>query len=63
MLDVFVSIFNHDNGSINHGADGDGNATQTHNVGVDPLSFHDDEADQYANRQGDNTHQGATKMK
>ncbi len=50
MFDVFVGVFDHDNGSIHHGADGNGNASQAHDVGVDSLPFHDDEAYKYGHR-------------
>ena len=39
-LDMLVGILNHYNGGIHHGANGDGNAAQGHDVGVDSLVIH-----------------------
>ena len=56
-LDVLVHVFHHDNGPVHHGADGDGDAAQGHDVGVQPLRVHDDERAQYADGQAENDHQ------
>jgi hypothetical protein len=37
VLDVLVGVFDHDDGTVHHGAHGDGDATQAHDVGVDAL--------------------------
>ena len=44
VLDVLVGVFDHDDGGVHHDADGDGDAAQAHDVGVDTLPLHDDEA-------------------
>ncbi len=43
---VLVGVLDHDDGGVHHGADGDGDAAQTHDVGVDPQHVHDDKGDQ-----------------
>src|SRR3546814_8528613 len=45
-------ILDHDDGRIDHRADGDGDAAQRHDVGVHPLEPHDDERGQHTERQG-----------
>ena len=51
-LQMFVGIFNHDDGSVDHCSDGNGNSTQTHDVGIDSLKVHDDKGHQDRYRQG-----------
>ena len=51
-LDVFVGVLDHDHRRVDHGADGDGDAAQRHDVGVDPLQMHQDERREHAERQG-----------
>ena len=46
-LQMLVSILDHDNRRIDHRADGDGDATQRHDVGIDPLQPHHDEGREY----------------
>ena len=43
-LQVLVRVLDHDDGGVDHRADGDGDAAERHDVGVDPLPAHDDEA-------------------
>ena len=61
-LQVLVGILDHDDRRIDHRADGDGDAAQAHDVGVDPLEVHDDEGDQDRHRQGQDRHQGTGKV-
>ncbi len=35
MLQMFMQVFNHDDGRVHHGADGNGDAGKRHDVGVD----------------------------
>ena len=62
-LDVLVRVFDHHHRRIDHGADGDGDAAQRHDVGVDALVMHDDEGDQDAQRQRDDGHEGRAQVK
>ena len=50
-LEMFVHVLDHDNGRVHHGADGDGDAAERHDVGVDALAVHHDKGDQDADRQ------------
>ena len=52
-----MRVLNHHDGGIHHRADGDGNASQRHNIGVQPLEMHDDKGNTQAKRQRDNRHQ------
>jgi len=45
-LYVFMRVFDHDHGRIDHGADGNRDASQGHDVGVDTLPIHDRESGQ-----------------
>ena len=51
LLEPFMRIFNHHNGGIHHCAHGDGDPTQRHNIGVQPLEVHDDKGNAQAERQ------------
>ena len=62
VLQVFVDIFNHDNGRIDHGTNSNGNATKAHDIGIDTLPLHDDETDKDAYGQGDDADQGASQV-
>ncbi|CZU30534.1 Uncharacterised protein [Enterobacter cloacae] len=57
LFEPFVRVFNHDDGGIHHRADGNGNASQRHNVGVQSLEMHDDKGNTQAKRQRDNRDQ------
>ena len=59
---VFVGVFDHDDGSIHHGSDGNGNAAQGHNVGVNPLVVHHRKGHQDRQRQGSDSHHCRAKM-
>jgi hypothetical protein len=52
-LEVLVRVLDHHHGGIDHGADGDGDPAERHDVGVDALLLHDDEGGQDAERQRD----------
>ena len=56
-LDVLVRVLDHHHRGIHHRADGDRDAAERHDVGVDALVAHDDEGDQHAQRQRDDGHQ------
>ncbi len=62
-LDVLVGVFYHHHRRIDHRADGDRNAAQRHDIGVDPLVTHDDERGQYADRQSDDRDQRRAQVK
>ncbi len=57
-LHVLVDVLDHHDGTIHHGADGDGDAAEGHDVGVDPLQVHHDKGGQDGDGQGDDHHQG-----
>ncbi|MCY1284519.1 hypothetical protein D3C72_1298050 [compost metagenome] len=61
-LDLLVGVFDHHHRGIHHGANGDGNPAQGHDVGIDALVAHDDEGDQHADRQGDDRYQRGTQV-
>ncbi len=50
-LNVLVGVFDHDDCCIDHRSDGDRDATQRHDVGVDALPLHDHKSNQDADRQ------------
>src|SRR5262249_3300802 len=61
-LQMLMGVLDHDNGRIDHGADGNGDAAQAHNVGGEPERVHANVGDQYTDRQGDNGDQRAPHM-
>jgi hypothetical protein len=61
-LDVLVRVLDHDDGRIDHGADGDRDAAQAHDVRVHAQRAHGDEGDQHAHRQHQDRHQCATRV-
>ncbi len=52
-LDMLVGVLDHDHGRVDHRADGDGDATERHQVGADALQMHHDEGGEHAERQDD----------
>jgi hypothetical protein len=56
-FDVLVGVLDHHDRRVHHRADGDRDAAQRHDVGVDALPVHDDERGQHADRQGHHRHQ------
>ena len=57
MLDVFVRVLDHDDGSVDHRADCDGDAAQGHDVRIDPLETHHDKGRQHPQWKRDDSHQ------
>jgi hypothetical protein len=47
-LKVLVGILDHDDGGIDHRADGDGDAAQAHQIGIHAQQTHGDEGKQHA---------------
>ncbi len=62
-LQVFVGVLDHDDGRVHHGPDGDGDAAQGHDVGIDALVTHDDEGGQHPQRQADDGDQTRAQVK
>jgi hypothetical protein len=61
-LQVLVGVLDHHDGGVHHGADGDGDAAEAHDVGVHAQRVHDGESDQHPDRQHEDGHQGAPEM-
>jgi len=53
VFEMLVQVLHHDDGGVHHGADGDGDAAQRQDVGVDALPAHDGEGSQNADGQTD----------
>ena len=62
LFQPFVRVFNHHNGRIHHRTDGNGNAPQRHDVGVQSLKMHHNKGNTQAERQRDNRHQRRADM-
>ena len=62
MFQMFMCVLDHDDGAVNHGADGDGDAAEAHDIGVDSLPAHDEEGDKNTDRQGKNGDERRTRM-
>ena len=62
MLDVLVGIFDHDDGGVHHGADGNGDAAQAHDVAGQPNTLHRQQGEQHGQRQSQNGDQGAAEV-
>ena len=56
-LQMLVGVLDHDDDRIHHRADGNGNATERHDVGTDALAEHHEECNQHRDRQDDDGHQ------
>ena len=56
MFELLVRIFDHDDRRIHHGADGDGDAAQGHDIGGQMESKHGQEGNDNGNGQGDDRH-------
>ena len=61
-FNMLVGVLNHDDGRINHGAHGNCNAAETHDVGVKPLKVHRYEGECETERQCDHRHQCTAHM-
>ena len=59
---MLVQVLDHDDGGVDHGADGDGDPAQRQDVGVDALPVHDAESRQNADRQADQDDQRGAQM-
>ena len=59
---MLVGVLDHDDGRVDHGADGDGDATQAHDVGVHSKQAHCNEGDQHTHRQHQDRHQRTAKV-
>jgi len=59
---MFVHVLYHHDGGIHHRADGDGDAAQRHHIGRHALRLHDDEGDQYPQRQSHHGNQRGTQV-
>ncbi len=57
---MLVGILDHDDGRIDHRADGDGDAAQREDIGVQSLHAHRDEGDEDTERQRENGNQRRT---
>ena len=57
-LDVLVQVLDHDDGRVHHGADRNGDPSEGHDVGADPLPLHEDEGGEDTDRQAEDHHQG-----
>jgi hypothetical protein len=53
VLELLVSVLDHDDRGVDHRADRDRDAAERHDVGVDALVVHDDEGREHAERQRD----------
>src|SRR5713101_7932126 len=62
MLDVLVEVLEHHDRGVDHRADRDRNAPQTHDVGVDPEPTRNGKRDKYPERQRGDRHEGATRV-
>ncbi len=48
LFQPFMRVFNHHDGGIHHRPHGNGDPTQGHNIGVQPLEMHDDKGNTQA---------------
>src|SRR6266511_1305269 len=58
-----VRVFDHDDGGVDHRADGDGDPAEAHDVRAKPKHIHAEVRDQYAERQGNDRNERAADMK
>ncbi|MCY1291972.1 hypothetical protein D9M70_411790 [compost metagenome] len=61
-FDALVGVFDHHHRRVDHGADGDGDPAEGHDVGVDALVAHDRECDQHPYRQRDDGDHGRAQV-
>ena len=54
-----MRVLDHDDGAVDHGADGDGDPAQTHDVGVESHHLHDEQAGKDRHRDDEDRHQTA----
>ena len=58
-LQMLVGVLDHDDGGVDHGADGDGDAAEAHDVGAEAQQLHRHERHQDADGKHHDRHQGA----
>ena len=58
-LQLLVGLLHHHDGRVHHGADGNGNSAQRHDVGSHSHHLHGNEGNQNRNRNGQDRNQGA----
>ena len=61
-LQMLVGVLDHDDGRVHHGAYGDGDAAEAHDVGAETQGLHRRESHEHADRQHDDGDQGAAHM-
>ena len=61
-LQLLVGVLHHDDRGVDHGADGDGNAGEAHDVRGDPHVVHEDEAHDDGDGQREDDHQRARQV-
>ena len=54
-----MCLFDDNDGSIDHGADGDGNPTKRHDVGIDAQQLKGNKGDEHGKGNGDDRDYGA----
>ena len=59
---VLVGILDEHDGPVHHGADGDGDPAQGHDIGIDPHPAHGEKGDEDADGQGNDRHQGGARV-
>ena len=62
LFQPFMRILDHDDSGIDHRPDGNRNATQRHNIGIQPLEVHDNKSNTQPQRQRNNRHQRRAHM-
>ena len=61
-LKMLMGVLDHDDGGVDHGANRDGDAAETHDVGAEPDQLHADEGDEDADRQHQDGDERASQM-
>src|SRR3990170_2773226 len=62
VLELLVRVLDHDDRGVHHGADGDGNAAQAHDVRAEPEIIHAEEGDEDSHGQGEDHDEGAREV-
>lgn len=62
LLQVLVHVVDQDNGGVRHGTDGDGDARQRHEFGLNPQEPHHQKREEDGDREGYHDDQGAPEM-
>jgi len=62
LLEVPDDVFREDDAHIDHGADGDGDAAQAHQVRIDAEELHENETDHHRQRHGDADDEAASQV-